>query len=258
MKLLSWNIQHGGGTRITRICDAIVAHDADLVILSEFRTGPGARIQAALTSAGWPFSASTNPIGSDNGIAVFARTPFTAVTPAVAPPENAVRWLDIDLPAWGFGVGALHIITSVPKQPGPPGVAKTRFWEAVIAQAQERTQSPFVFVGDLNTGQHRIDERGRTFVCAQHFGRMTECGWTDAWRHFNGSELEATWISHGRNATVGNPFRLDHAFVSPALMPRVTSCKYSHAEREAKVSDHSILLMEIASPTFGRKEHSCP
>ena len=41
MKLLSCNLQHGGGTRIQRIIDAMVAHDADVIALSEFRTKPG-------------------------------------------------------------------------------------------------------------------------------------------------------------------------------------------------------------------------
>jgi hypothetical protein len=34
-------------------------------------------------------------------------------------------------------------------------------------------------------------------------------------------------------------------FVSPSLMPRVVSCRYSHTERIAKVSDHSLMIIEI-------------
>jgi len=32
---------------------------------------------------------------------------------------------------------------------------------------------------------------------------------------------------------------------SPSLLPRITACRYSHAEREQKVSDHSPLILEI-------------
>ena len=42
----------------------------------------------------------------------------------------------------------------------------------------------------------------------------------------------------------GNGFRLDHAFVTPALLPSVGRCWYSHGEREAGISDHSILMVE--------------
>src|ERR1035437_10334623 len=38
---------------------------------------------------------------------------------------------------------------------------------------------------------------------------------------------------------------LDHAFATPSLTPRITSCRYSHVEREAAISDHSIVIVEI-------------
>jgi len=43
----------------------------------------------------------------------------------------------------------------------------------------------------------------------------------------------------------GNGFRLDHAFATPSLLPRVPGCRYSHREREAGISDHSIVVVEI-------------
>ena len=79
-----------------------------------------------------------------------------------------------------------------------------RFWDAVLLDASDRASDPFVFIGDLNTGLRRIDERGGTFHCADHFARMSALGWTDAWRHCNGSAVEPTWISTARNG-----FRLD-------------------------------------------------
>jgi len=29
------------------------------------------------------------------------------------------------------------------------------------------------------------------------------------------------------------------------LLPRITACRYSHVEREQKVSDHSVMILEI-------------
>jgi endonuclease/exonuclease/phosphatase family metal-dependent hydrolase len=47
MKLLTWNIQYGGGTRLARIVEE-VAHDADVIALTEFRdrTGRGSARRA--------------------------------------------------------------------------------------------------------------------------------------------------------------------------------------------------------------------
>jgi hypothetical protein len=63
MRLLSWNIQQGGGARTGRIIDALVSHDPDLIALSEFRIKPGvADLQCGCIE-------STNPAGATTGCA---------------------------------------------------------------------------------------------------------------------------------------------------------------------------------------------
>ena len=37
--LLTWNIRAGGGTRLARIAEAIAAHEADVLVLTEYRSG---------------------------------------------------------------------------------------------------------------------------------------------------------------------------------------------------------------------------
>jgi exodeoxyribonuclease-3 len=245
MKLISWNIQHGGGNRIVKLCSALIAHNPDVIALTEFRTKPGSHILEALAQAGWVYSAASDPVGSDNGICVLSRNPLRRGISTEAPQENAARWLNIDLPRHGMGFAAVHVLTSVPRSSDPPGIAKTRFWDAILRSALDRQKEPFMFVGDFNTGLHLQDEMGKTFVCAEHFGRLTASGWIDAWRHFNGSGLEATWYSRLPGGRQGNPFRLDHAFVSPALLPRLRKCYYSHTEREVGISDHSMIVVEF-------------
>jgi exodeoxyribonuclease-3 len=180
------------------------------------------------------------PVGRENGVCVVSRTPLR--TRAGPPPEYPVRWLDADLPAYDFGIGVLHIMGSTPKLNERRGAAKTQFWEAVLSAAQSRHGEPFVFVGDLNTGALIDDQK---FFCAEHFQRMTdELGWTDLWRKFNGNAAEYTWFSKRKEGRKG--FRIDHAFASSALLPRVVNCRYSHCERETGISDHSVLVVEIS------------
>ena len=155
-------------------------------------------------------------------------------------------WLDVDFPEYGFGIGVLHILGSVPKlKGGIRGEAKTCFWNAVLRAADARLHEPFLFVGDFNTDAHRLDEVGQTFFYAEHFGKLSSSGWTDAWRYHNPGTTEWTWYSRFKGGARGNGFRLDHAFATPSLIARVTSCRYSHTEREAGVSDHSMLVMEV-------------
>jgi exonuclease III len=239
MKLISWNILHGGGNRLEAICSAVCTHDPEVIVFGEARTSTVRHIESSLWLQRWPYRASTEPSGSNNGICILSRTPLRLRDGFPAPTENAVRWLDVDVPDCGFGIGALHIPTGLGAD-DQNGASKRRFWSAVVREAEARTSEPFVFVGDLNTGVRGVDEAGRTFVCSAEFEHMLRLGWTDVWRHFNGAAFEPTWVSNLKNG-----YRLDHAFVSPPLLPRVLSCRYSHDERLAGISDHSILCLEI-------------
>jgi exonuclease III len=101
------------------------------------------------------------------------------------PPESQNRWLEIDLPGYGNGVGVLHIMAAGSSAQSPATAAKTRFWDAVLQAAEARLHEPFLFVGDWNTGAHRVNEVGKTFICAQHFAQLSAMGWMDLWRHHN-------------------------------------------------------------------------
>jgi exonuclease III len=245
MKLLSWNIQHGGGARLARIVEEIAAYDPDLIAVTEFRTGPGVELRVALVERGWPYFETTVRAGNQNGIAVFSRTPMRRRRLCPAPAESLARWLDIDLPEYGFGVGVLHIMAAGSGTNVPSTVAKNRFWDAVLQAAELRLQEPFLFVGDWNTGAHRLDETGRTFVCAEHFAKLSAMGWIDLWRYHNSGSTEWTWYSKLKGGVRGNGFRLDHAFATPSLRPRITSCKYLHGVRETGISDHSLMIVSL-------------
>jgi exodeoxyribonuclease III len=70
---------------------------------------------------------------------------------------------------------------------------------------------------------------------------MGGAGFVEAWRHHHPEEREFSWYRHD-----GSGFRIDHAFVSPPLLPRVAGCHYSHEARLACASDHSLLILDIA------------
>jgi exonuclease III len=77
----------------------------------------------------------------------------------------------------------------------------------------------------------------------KQFEDLLAQGWIDAWRSRFPEAREFTWLSPGYK----NGFRLDHAFVSPSLNKRVTEVCYSHREREEKITDHSVMLIELKS-----------
>lgn len=247
MTILFWNIQSGGGPRLARIVEEISAYDPDVVALTEFRAAPGVALSAGMREIGLRYVETTAPTGSQNGIAVFSRTAILRSRLCPAPPESIDYWLDIDLPDYGFGLSVLDIMAAGSSAKSPSTIAKTRFWDAVLQAGEARLQEPFLFVGDWNTGAHGVDEVGKTFICAEHFAKLSAMGWTDLWRKYNPTVTEYTWYSKFKGGVRRNGFRLDHAFATPRLLPRVTSCRYSHTERDAGVTAHSLLIVEVAT-----------
>lgn len=240
MRLLSWNIQSGGGARIPRIVEEISAYDPDVIAVTEFRAGLGVALYAAMKEIGLPDVETTNPTGNRDGIAVFSRTPMRR-KPSPVPD----CWLHIDLPEHGFGVGVLRIMAAGSSAKAPATIAKTRFWDSVLQAAEHRLREPIMLVGDWNTGAHRLDEVGKTFICSEHFAELSAMGWTDLWRHHNPGVTEYTWHSKFKGGARRNGFRVDHAFATPSLLSRISACRYSHGERDAGVSDHSMVIVEV-------------
>jgi exonuclease III len=122
----------------------------------------------------------------------------------------------------------------------PQGAAKIPVFEFVIGWAAQRVQTPALIIGDLNTGKHLLDEVGKTFVVPQYLERLEAIGFVDGWRLFHRDAREFTWFS-----SKGNGFRVDHVFLSPQLIAVARQVRYSHKERLAGISDHSVLLAEI-------------
>ena len=180
LRILAWNIRQGGGTRLARIIAAIAQHEADVLVISEYRGGEsGERLRAALAAIGYAH--------------------VTTATP----------------PAGGNGV-------------------------LIAALAAEPLQAEALAIGDFNTCRAYIDEPGAIDSCAHFMDGVAEIGFCDLWRRRYPDGREFSWYS-----TRGNGFRIDHAFLSPALVGRTGEIRYSHDERTSGLSDHSALLLDF-------------
>lgn len=236
MKLLTWNILHGGGARrMPEIVLALLGHDADVVVLTEFRTTTGGQIRAVLDDHGWRHQLTSEPEAGCNGILIAARQELEAPAAAERRTNAHDRFLQAYLPQADTHLVAVHI----PDRSMP--AARTACWRAVLHQARLRREASCVVLGDFNTGRHRLDEAGSSFNCTALLGELSAIGYADAWRLHNPEAREFSWRSRA-----GNGFRIDSAFISRPLRDRVTRAFYSHAERERRVSDHSLLIVDVA------------
>jgi exodeoxyribonuclease III len=240
VKLLAWNILHGGGSaRMPLIALAIVEHAADAVILTEFRTTTGGQIRAILAEHGWAHQICTDPGRGRNGILIASRSPLDpadAACPSAVAPGKAI---EASIPALGLRLLAVHIPCDPPFGARDP--ARAYVWRDVLRTARARRDQPCAVIGDFNTGRHHLDEDGASFSHTASIGKLASMGYLDAWRSRHPEGREPTWISH-----TGSGFRLDHAFLSRPLAARLQDAWYSHRERELRISDHSALVVSLA------------
>ena len=122
----------------------------------------------------------------------------------------------------------------------PNLLAKVPYWEALLVSLTARTSHRALAIGDFNTCRAFLDEPGETDRCAHFLDRVNAAGFRDVWRHRNPARVEPTWFSHRKNG-----FRIDHAFFSPPLARRTGAVRYSHDERVAGLSDHSLMIVEV-------------
>lgn len=244
MKLLTWNILHGGGPRRTpEIALALLALDADLVVLTEFRRTLGGQLAGVLYDHGWRHQLSTNPPEKSNGILLASRRPIEPGPPAPAPAMSQ-RWLEARLPGpaddAALRVTAVHIPDASFAGPSAQA-AKADFWRRLVARARVTRAQPSVIVGDFNTGRHLLDESQQTFTCTALLGELATLGYRDAYRLCHPRGRDRSWFSHA-----GAGFRIDHTYVSPPLAPRVEDVWYGHDQRERGLSDHAPMLVKLA------------
>ena len=239
MRLVSWNIRHGGGRRRDAIHNTLVGHAPDIIVLTEYRSGPGQPLLKGLAEAGWPHIATSNPLPRRNGIAVLSRRPFTLHRPPGSVPAD--RWVGIEVPDYGLALVAVYVPIR-----GDDVTPKDAYWRAVLKEAATRRDVPFLFVGDWNTGDRTGDAEpeGKGFSCSEHFAAMPEHGFVEAWRLLHPQQSAFSWYSRRRGADL-NGFRIDHAFLSEQLRQRLVSCEYSDIERAGGISDHAALVLNL-------------
>lgn len=231
MRLLAWNIRAGGGKRLAAIVAAIAAHDADVLVLSEYRDGEaGTRLRAELGLLGYRWHTRVAPPRPCNGVLIAARMRFREFGPLSAAVPEPWRMVDVAfarLRLTGVYMPNLH--------------AKIPYWQALIAALQPRAGMSALVLGDFNTCRAYVDEPGATDVAGRFMDEIEAIGFRDLWRHRNPEGREFTWYSHR-----GNGFRIDHAFFSRRLAARVGPIRYSHAERAVGLSDHSAVILDLA------------
>lgn len=231
MKLLTLNIRHGGGKRDGALLSFIAAQDADVVVLTEYRNnGTGARLNAGLAALGY-HHVCADAAPKMNTVLIAARTPID-----VHRPEGNLSALHRHRVLLCEVAGVLVCGVYFPGQK-----VKELFWrDEFLSLVRPLSSRPSVLIGDFNTGQHFVDEVGRTFYGAEYLDALRSAGFDDAWRTLHPEAREYTWFSQ-----IGNGFRVDHCWLSQSAKQRLIEARHLHDVRTARTSDHSALVVTL-------------
>lgn len=238
MRIVAWNIRHGGSNH-RDLAASIMAHDPDVVVLGEHQHEKSSALVDSLRLFGWAHGAASLTSLDDNGVALLSRIPLESRPPPFGP-ERFARWgVEAQL-------GDLMIVGVYAPLPGALKSSRYQreFWHAVHGMVEARRAERVVMIGDYNTCAAVGDGPG-ALACSNAFERLSEFGWVDAWRASNPGATDFSYIQLPH--TVASEWRIDQAFVSPPLAKAVRGCRYSHRERQAGLSDHSIMILDLAS-----------
>jgi exodeoxyribonuclease III len=236
MKILSWNIRQGGGSRVGAIVAAIASRNPEVVVLTEYRETKTRELERGLYELGLTHQAHSSPGVSHEGILIASKQSFNIEKMSAPPEAVGKRWLEVFFHKRKFTLAGTYVPVS-----GAASSAKGAFWRGIHAAAERRREDSFLLVGDFNSGYAAIDAESGSLSCEEYFLGMREKGFVDVWRHKNRCKTEYTWFSTGAR----NGFRIDHAFASLSMLRRIRDCHFEHELRAPGLSDHAGLWLQV-------------
>jgi exonuclease III len=254
MRFLTWNIQSGGGRRVSSIVDEIAKVQCDVVALTEVRFGNLDALRRSLRQRGFDHIETTCSGGSTNCVLVASRLPFKVADDSVS--HDHGRWLPIEIDSLDLNVLCVHIPGGTDNQFDADGFGlsgkkrKEMLWDEVLEYARKHRSEKTVLLGDFNTGLPE-DAQGTPFVLSDYIRVLRLEKYVDSWRHLNPNTREYTWYTKRKNKETSvsedyNGFRLDYVFVSPALTDHIVDARHLHQVRTGKVSDHAMVFADLA------------
>ncbi|QOJ00503.1 MAG: endonuclease/exonuclease/phosphatase family protein [Phycisphaeraceae bacterium] len=247
VRIVAWNILHGGGPRRTaEVALALAGYEPDVVVLTEFRAGRGGQLRAVLADLGLEHQRSSVGEGGVtagvNGVLIASRWGLRGVEPG--PPEEegiGAKWVSAGVSCggrWGeVMLGGVHI-------PPEAGTGRAAMWAHVVSAAGAWAGGAAVIAGDFNTGRHRVDERGSRFGSVAMMGRLATLGYVDAWRAMNPGSRARSWRGVGSVGGAGAT-RVDGVWVSGAMSGCISRGFLGVEAMEAGVSDHAPVVVEV-------------
>lgn len=250
LRVVSWNILQGGGSRLQGICDSLRELNPDVLVLQEFRHGKHAPLLInTLDELGLVYQVFPESPANKNSVVVASRT-----TAYLLDWSNTLSGVDISqIDNKLMYAVSIEAVANAENKTGkasclpfiliaahlPHKKAQRPYFEALL-QDKDKMLAQTMILGDLNCGIPFEDSDTKTFDNTHLFQALLQQGWIDSWRSRHERVREFSWISPR-----GNGYRYDHCLCSESLDKYISKISYTHSLREEKFSDHSALIIDV-------------
>jgi exonuclease III len=251
MRVLALNVRSGGNRSIfAPVVARMLRHDPNVVVISEFRNTPaGDALRADLERAGFAHQAATP--GRGNGVLIASTEPLSARVNPFGLGDD--EYPDAMIEAT---IGTVHVIgVYLPGQD-----RKRAHLRYLIAYADYCNAAGIdaLAIGDFNSGRDVTDielnvRHGaiiEAFSTADLYAELEE-RWVEAWQHLHPDTHEFSWYPFRTDPDYESRsgWRIDKAFTSRPLLPRLRAADYDHFFRLDRLTDHSAIVVTLDDVT---------
>ncbi|HEY1976475.1 MAG TPA: endonuclease/exonuclease/phosphatase family protein [Candidatus Baltobacteraceae bacterium] len=248
MRVLGVNVRSGGSRGTAgALVDRCLSHEAEVLVFSEFRdNATGAYLRRSLGKHGYAHQAATEG-HRGNGVLIASTREFSAIANPFGLPDDEYPNAVIEARFESVRVFGVYL----------PGQDRKRpHLRCLIATAARYNEGGVdaICIGDFNSGRNETDVEinlGRKtlkdeFSTADLYAEL-ERYWTEAWLHFHPDRREFSWYPFRKAPPEQrrNGWRIDKAFVSQSLLPKLTGAQYDHGFRLEGLTDHSGLIVDL-------------
>lgn len=255
MKITSWNV-NSIKAREEHIRRYLTEESPDILMVQELKS-----LDFPLEKITPNYNVQSVPQKTYNGVAIFAKAPFTTILTALPGDETdeQARYLEIETTK-GLRVINIYLPNGNPC-PGPKYDYKLSWMKRLHSHLKNlrEQQIPFLIGGDFNVipedkdcfnpnvwqedALFRIETR-------KAFRALLHLGLTNSFRvHDTRAEQYTFWDYQAGAWQKNNGIRIDHFLLSPQVTDKLTATKINTAPRSwERPSDHTPIEMEIEWP----------
>jgi len=238
IRFLNWNVQNPSLRRATKQMEWLEKGNFEIIVLTEVKLSEGCiYIRDRLESLGYTVI-FPKPEPNDYGV-VLASNFLKEIM------DISTNFLPYRTSSATCNFHGKNILITSAYAPVWKNQEKKKFtdeFEKLMSDKDLKKKfDGWIILGDLNVLEPSHIPNYPTYKDWEYFYKMfSKYGFVDAFRFFHRNEKEYSWFSRE-----GNGYRFDHIFVSENILPFLKNCYYVHEPRLKKLSDHSVMCLEI-------------